>query len=339
MVIEDKVQNQKWFSENECAGKMIKCAVLSAPKNYEIIDIPVQKTGDNQVCIKLQGCGICNSSIPVWEGRPWFSYPQNNGAPGHEGWGIIEYTGKGVNRLAVGDRVTFLSGNAFSQYEVVNESNVIKLPQEFDAIPFPGEPLGCAVNIFKRSNIKAGETVAIIGIGFIGAILTSLAINAGANVIAISNRKYSLLIAKKVGASIVLEMNKKPELINTINDITGNNLCDCVIEATGLQKPLELASLLTKIRGRLVIAGYHQDGSRNIDVQQWNWKGIDVINAHERNEAVYIDGIKNAIELVKKGVIKVDDLITHKFSLEKLSTAFEYMIDRPDGFLKAVVVM
>jgi threonine dehydrogenase-like Zn-dependent dehydrogenase len=88
-----------------------------------------------------------------------------------------------------------------------------------------------------------------------------------------------------------------------------------------------------------VIAGYHQDGNRNIDVQQWNWKGIDVINAHERDEAVYIDGIKKAIEFVKNGVIKVDDLITHKFPLEMLSTAFKYMIDRPDGFLKAVVVM
>jgi threonine dehydrogenase-like Zn-dependent dehydrogenase len=128
-------------------------------------------------------------------------------------------------------------------------------------------------------------------------------------------------------------------VINAVNEITGNNLCDCVIEATGFQQPLELASLLTRIRGRLVIAGYHQDGNRSINIQQWNWKGIDVINAHERNEQVYINGIHKAIELVKNGIFKIDELITHKFPLESLSTAFEHMIDRPEGFLKALVVM
>lgn len=339
MVIDNKLQDKNLLHENDCRGKMIRCAVLSAPKNYEIIEIPFKKPENNQVCIKLQGCGICNSNLPVWEGRPWFTYPLSVGAPGHEGWGIIESTGKDVHQFVPGDRVTFLSGNAFSQYEYVNASNVIKLPHEFDALPFPGEPLGCAANVFTRSNIKAGETVAIIGIGFIGALLTALAADAGAYVIAVSKRKCSLSIAAKMGASITLEMDKKSEVLSTVHKLTGNNLCDCVIEATGLQQPLELASLLTRVRGRLVIAGYHQDGKRSIDLQQWNWKGIDVINAHERSEEVYVQGIKGAIELVRKGVIKIDDLITHTFSLETLSEAFECMVNRPDGFIKAVVEM
>jgi threonine dehydrogenase-like Zn-dependent dehydrogenase len=339
MVVVNELHGNKLKRTNELAGEMMKCAVLSAPKNYEIIEIPIQIPGDNQVLVKLQGCGICNSNIPVWQGRPWFTYPLTNGAPGHEGWGIVESIGKGVNRVAVGDRVTFLSGNAFSQYEIVNESNVIKLPHEFDTIPFPGEPLGCAVNIFARSNIRPGDTVAVIGVGFIGALLIALAVDAGANVIAISKRKFALSIAKKMGASFVLELDKKEDIIRVVNEITENNMCDSVIEATGFQQPLELASMLVKTRGRLVIAGYHQDGNRSINVQLWNWKGIDVINAHERNEEVYIDGINKAIELVRNRVIKIEDLITHTFTLETLSTAFEYMIDRPEGFLKALVVM
>ena len=56
----------------------------------------------------------------------------------------------------------------------------------------PLEPFGCALNIFRRSDIRAGQTVAIVGIGFLGAILTSLASHAGARVIAISRRQESL---------------------------------------------------------------------------------------------------------------------------------------------------
>ena len=37
---------------------------------------------------------------------------------------------------------------------------------------------------------------------------------------------------------------------------------------------------LTRVRGRLVVAGYHQDGPRQVDMQLWNWRGLDVINAH-----------------------------------------------------------
>jgi NADPH2:quinone reductase len=66
---------------------------------------------------------------------------------------------------------------------------VVPLPSELDGHPFPGEPLGCAMNIFKRAEIRAGQTVAIIGIGFLGALLTQLAAQAGARVIAISRRQ------------------------------------------------------------------------------------------------------------------------------------------------------
>jgi len=54
-----------------------------------------------------------------------------------------------------------------------------------------------------------------------------------------------------------------------------------VIEAAGQQWPLDLATELTRERGRLIIAGYHQDGPRQINMQLWNWRGLDVINAHE----------------------------------------------------------
>jgi threonine dehydrogenase-like Zn-dependent dehydrogenase len=70
--------------------------------------------------------------------------------------------------------------------------------------------------------------------------------------------------------------------------LTGGAMCERVIEAVGLQWPLDLAGEITGERGRLVIAGYHQDGKREVNMQMWNWRGIDVINAHERDPRAYV---------------------------------------------------
>ncbi|MEZ4680208.1 MAG: zinc-binding dehydrogenase [Caldilineaceae bacterium] len=131
-----------------------------------------------------------------------------------------------------------------------------------DGQPFPGEPLACAMNVFARSGIGPGETVAVIGIGFLGALLTQLAVAAGARVIAISRRDFSLTVARNCGASVTIAMLDHWEIIEEVKALTDGNGCDCVIEAVGLQWPLDLAAELTRIRGRLIVAGYHQDGLR-----------------------------------------------------------------------------
>src|SRR6185437_16765372 len=100
-----------------------------------------------------------------------------------------------------------------------------------------------------------------------------------------------------------------------------------VIECVGSQEMLDLASELAGTQARLVIAGYHQDGPRRIDLQQWNWRGLDVINAHERDPAQYRRGMQEALQLVLAGHLDLGLLFTHEFPLE----------ERPEGFLKALV--
>jgi threonine dehydrogenase-like Zn-dependent dehydrogenase len=121
------------------------------------------------VLLKLEGSGVCASSLPLWEGREWFDYPQPAGAPGHEGWGRVAAVGEGVEGLAVGDRVAALTYRAHAEYDVADAGAVVPLPASLAEVAMPGEPLGCAVNIFRRSDIRAGQTVAIVGIGFLGA--------------------------------------------------------------------------------------------------------------------------------------------------------------------------
>lgn len=316
----------------------MRTAVISGPRQAELrlLDSPPPIASD-QLRIRLQGCGVCGSNIPVWEGRPWFRYPLEAGAPGHEGWGVVDETGADVIDFKGGDRVAFLSGHAYAEFDVAPASQAVHLPDAIGDMPFPAEALGCAANVFARSAIRSGETVAIVGIGFLGAVLTKLVRDVGARPVAISRRSFALEIAEEFGAEKVWRLADSQTRDAALAWTRGVGF-DCVIEAAGMQETLDLASELTRERGRLVIAGYHQDGPRQVNMQQWNWKGLDVINAHERDPQVYVGGMYAAVDAVSSGALDVSLLYTHVYPLEDLSRALEMARIRPDGFLKALVV-
>jgi threonine dehydrogenase-like Zn-dependent dehydrogenase len=265
-------------------------------------------------------------------------FPTEPGGLGHEGWGVIDALGPDVDGLAVGDRVATLSQHSYAEFDVADAGAVVVLPDALAGRPFPGEPLGCAMNILARSGIEPGQTVAIVGIGFLGAVLTRLAANAGARVIAISRRAFALDVARRMGAAETVTMDDHWRIIEAVRDLTGGVFCERVIEAVGKQWPLDLAGELTRERGRLVIAGYHQDGPRQVNMQLWNWRGLDVVNAHERDPAVYADGVRAAVRAVVEGVLDPDPLLTHTYPLDRLDEALATTRDRPDGFMKALVV-
>jgi threonine dehydrogenase-like Zn-dependent dehydrogenase len=109
-----------------------------------------------------------------------------------------------------------------------------------------------------------------------------------------------------------------------------------VIEAVGKQEAAGLATELTAERGRLIIAGYHQDGPRQVNMWLWNWRGLDVINAHERDPAVYAEGLRRRSRPSSRAA-RSAPLFTHTYPLERLGEALDATRDRPDGFLKALV--
>jgi threonine dehydrogenase-like Zn-dependent dehydrogenase len=317
----------------------MKAAVIAEPRGARVENVLRPEPGPGQLRVKLEGCGVCGSNLPTWEGREWFKYPLTPGAPGHEGWGVVDAVGPGVQGFKVGDRVATLSSSSYAEYDVVDTGAAVVLPKALEGKPFPGEPLGCAMNIFRRSDIQPGQTVAIIGIGFLGALVTRLAANAGARVIAITRRPFALELARKFGASECIPMDDHWKIIERVKQLTGGQLCERVIEVVGEQWPLDLAAELTRERGKLIIAGYHQDGPRQVNMQLWNWRGLDVINAHERDPKVYLEGIRLAVDAVASGKLDPTPLYTHTFKLDELNQAFEAMRKRPDGFLKALVTL
>jgi threonine dehydrogenase-like Zn-dependent dehydrogenase len=315
----------------------MRAAVVAGPGHIRIETVARPEPGPGQVRLRLEGSGVCASNLTPWAGPEWMRFPTAPGSLGHEGWGVVDAVGEGVEGPRVGDRVAALTYNAYAEYDLADADAVVRLPDALSGTPFPGEPLGCAMNIFRRSDIAAGQTVAIVGIGFLGAILTRLATDAGARVIAISRRPFSLEVARRFGAAETIAMDDHNGIIGEVKELTGGTFCDRVIEAVGKQWPLDLSGELTRERGKLIVAGYHQDGPRQVNMWLWNWRGLDVINAHERDPKVYVAGMRDAVEAVASGRLDPSPLYTHRFALDRLGDALDATRDRPDGFLKALV--
>jgi threonine dehydrogenase-like Zn-dependent dehydrogenase len=261
---------------------------VRAPREASPVELPPPEPAAGQVVVRVEGCGVCGSSLPVWEGRPWFDYPLPPGAPGHEAWG----------RLRDGTRVAFLTQTGYAEEAAVDEATLVEIRD--DGAPFPGEALACAVNVVRRARIGPADRVAIVGMGFLGSAVAQLVPGA---------------VAVRRGTRVEGEFER-------------------VIECAGTQEALDTASGLVATGGVLVLAGFHQDGPRTVDVQSWNWRGIDVVNAHERDPAVVVSGMREAA----RGIFDVTRLVTHALPLARLGDAFELARTRPAGFVKAVVL-
>lgn len=316
----------------------MRAARILEPGATHVEEVATPEPGEHEVRLTIEGSGVCASNLGPWGGLPWIHYPMAPGEGGHEAWGRVDAVGSGVDPSWLGKRVAALTNRAFAQHDVASIESVVELPSSLDGRAFPAEPFACAMNIFRRSDVREGDTVAIVGVGFLGAIVARLASRAGARVIGISRRPFARELAKRMGADATIPMEDHHAIIQRVNELTEGRMCERVVECVGAQWPLDLSAELTRERGTLVIAGYHQDGPRQVNMQLWNWRGLDVVNAHERDPAVYVRGMREAIEAVEQGVLDPDELVTHRFSLEQLGHALDATRSRPDGFVKAVVM-
>ena len=317
----------------------MRAAVLEGPQRFSVADVPVPAPGPGEVLIRLEGCGVCASNVEPWEGQPWSTWPGAPGGMGHEGWGRIAAVGEGVEGVSIGDRVTALTERSYAEYDVAPAAMVVPLPASLDGMPVPGEPVACAMNIFARSDVQAGQTVAIVGIGFLGAILTRLATDAGARVVAVSRRAETLDLARQMGAAETITMDDHWRIIEDVRRLTDGRMAERVIECVGKQWPLDLAGELVAEGGRLVIAGYHQDGPRQVNMQMWNWKGIDIASAHERDAGVRVRGLRAAVDALASGKLDLSPLLTGTYALDQLGEALAATRDKPGSFVKAWVAL
>src|SRR3954468_12934367 len=110
----------------------MRAGVIAAPGNATVRSIERPQPGRGEVLLALEGSGVCASSLPLWEGRTWFNYPQAPGAPGHEGWGRVLAVGEGVEGLREGQRVAALTYRAHAECDLAAADAVVPLPESLD---------------------------------------------------------------------------------------------------------------------------------------------------------------------------------------------------------------
>jgi threonine dehydrogenase-like Zn-dependent dehydrogenase len=217
--------------------------------------------------------------------------------------------------------------NGFAEYGVAEIANLVVLPR--DAPEILGEPLACAANVVQRAGIRAGDEVAIVGFGYLAALVVQCLPESHGRWIAVARRESSRDLALSLGAAAVYDFDEIPA--------GAWDHFPVVIETTGAQQPLDYATWLTAYSGRLVIAGYHADGPRTVNMQSWNWKGIDVINAHEREPARYMEALRDVMPRVLRSEIRLDALHTQCWPLAQIADAFAASEVHAPGFTRALV--
>ena len=299
---------------------------LRGPRDAVVHHVSDPSPARGEVLVRIRACGVCGSDLNAWRGVTGIDFPLAPGAPGHETVGEVIGLGCGVSGLRPGDTVTGLMWNGFAELGVARAEDLVALASGRSLL---GEPLACAMNVVRRAGIRPGDRVAVVGFGYLAALVVQLLSPDIGGWVAISRRADSRALALRLGAEAAFDFSNVP-----------SDLWDgfpVVIEAAGVQRTLDYGTWLTAYGGRLVVAGYHADGPRTVNMQSWNWKGIDVINAHERQSSVYVAALREGLELSAARGVDLAPLHTHSWSLDEAAEAFRYAEERPPGFVKSVV--
>jgi 2-desacetyl-2-hydroxyethyl bacteriochlorophyllide A dehydrogenase len=301
---------------------MSRAYVLTGPQRGELVRRDPGEPGPGQLLVEVIHNGVCASELADWIGGPGDNAPLSFG---HEPVAKVIACGAGVS-MAAGAWVAGRIGGSYAERVVADADDIVALPDGVDPAAALGEPIGCVVDGLDRTPVHPGDRVAVIGAGFMGRIAVQLLAHSWtAAVVAIDKRADARRGALADGADVAREPGP-----------TKADSFDIVIEASGTQPGLDLATALAREHGVLSVLGYHQT-RRTVDMAAWNYKALDVVNAHVRDRARLRESTRRGLELVAAGRLDVAKLITHRFPFDRVDDAFAALRDKPSGFVKAVI--
>jgi alcohol dehydrogenase, propanol-preferring len=332
---------------------------VNCPLKIEEVSIPEIK--EDEVLVRVKNVGLCGSDIHmVFEGtmRPPF-YPI---IIGHEPSGVVAKTGTNVTDWEIGARVSIypiiycgscsncVAGHseiclkqqvlgvhrdgALAEYIAVPARNLIKLPDNVsfhigsvvtDAVSTPFHAL------IERANLQSGESIAIYGIGGLGLHAVQIAKIAGAKkIFAVDVLDSQLEKAKALGADVLINpKNENP--IEVIRKATGGGV-DLSAEFIGLQETISQAADSVRMGGRIVVSGVGYDPLQLMSAFKFVRKQLTLFGSFGQTK----NTIESLIQLVENDRLHLEESITHRFPLEEVNTALEYLhkkIDNPTRIL------
>ncbi len=313
----------------------MKQSILFEPQHSRLEERSVPAVGPRDVLVKVKACGVCASELHGWRGDHG-TYPRQFG---HEVAGEVVEVGPEVEHIRPGDRVTGLFQQGFAEYARTTAAMVTPIPANVGYDEVLGEPISCVISAARRTRIEYGDTVAIVGLGFMGLLMLQAIRHKGAaRIIAIDVRPEVLALARQFGADETLTPDQVGEELKLTRwaDL-GKTGVDTAIEASGTQAGLTLAGQMVHEHGMLSILGYHQGGPRQVDLELWNWKALDVLNAHERRAEYQMDCMRRGLALLAAGKLDTASLVTHRLGLDQVDAAFNALNTKVPGFVKAVI--
>ncbi|MFA9478314.1 zinc-binding dehydrogenase [Phycisphaerales bacterium AB-hyl4] len=294
----------------------------------ELIDVTVSDPGPGEVQVQALACGICAWDVHVFQhGFAW------DVMPGHEGVGRVVKIGPGVTGLAEGMRVTG-HGLGFTEYANLPAAQLHPLPVGGHADEhWIVEPVSCVVTGLDHCQAKAGERVALVGCGFMGLLmLQGLGRSMLEQVVAIDLDAGRLALARQFGATETFNVSESDA--DAVAEALADRGFDTVVDTTGSQAGLNLASRLVRPGGRLNLFGWNH-GTASFPGDLWHMNGITVVNSAPN--AALRDPFPPAIRLIERGLLDLKPLVTHVVPLDDYPDLLATAASRNDGYIKGVV--
>ena len=285
--------------------------------------------------VKILACGVCSGDVFVYENRAELAAAHSR--LGHEASGVVAGFGQDVTSFAEGDVVTSMSMPAFSDFAIASPDELCMLPSEIDPAFALGEPIACCVHAGNRFGTLPGDRVAVVGCGFMGLLCLQIARYQGAGFLCALDPDASRLeMSRHLGADVAVS----PSECRAQSILARYGEFDLVIEAAGTQSALDLCGDLVKEHGRIVLVGYHQSegGMRTVNMQQWNFKAIDVVNGHVRRHQEKAEAMRQGVDLMREGHLSTAPLVT-TYDFCDIEQAFCDLASRKPGLMKAVLLM
>lgn len=343
----------------------MQAVVIEKPKSFRIKEIPYPKPGEGEVTLDVKACCVCGTDIHLLDGEFKGSiYPL---IPGHEFSGVVREVGAKVTHVKPGDRVAvepfiscgycyycktgktnqYLNGmvightaskeikldGGFAENVVVPARNLILLSDNvsFEAGSFIAN-LGTIIYAIRRAQLQPGMKVLVFGTGANGLILAELSKKTGASTVVVTGRTKSRLdVANKMGidTTVVADDSQEYEL----KKIAPLGF-DIVFETTGSAQIVERTFKFVQNGGKIVLYGIvppeHHSMINPFDICR---KDLQIIGSFSSVNTCII-----AQELLSSGVIQVEHLISHRFSLQDWGNAVNTARD-PSKCMRAIVLM
>ncbi|TWT57761.1 Sorbitol dehydrogenase [Thalassoglobus neptunius] len=341
----------------------MKAMLLTEYKHLEVTEMPEPEIGDRDVLVEVRACGICGSDIHGYDGSSGRRIPPL--IMGHEAAGVITRLGPEVEGFKVGDRVTFDSTvscgqcqfcragsinlcdnrtvlgvscgeyrrhGAFAQYVAVPQNILYKIPEN---LPFEHaamiEAVSIAVHAANRTPITLGDTALVVGSGMIGLlVIQAIRLKGCAKIVAVDLDDNRLKLAKELGADVTINA-KDGNVIEQVQNLTHGKGADVAIEVVGAAPTIDTAIQATRKGGSITLVG-NLAPKVEVPLQAIVTRELSIYGSCASNGEY-----PACIDLLERGDIKVEPLITAKASLEEGPGYFDRLYQGEPGAMKVII--